>query len=39
MFISFVILVGRHFVTKEEKHIVVHLIMQHLKYYKENNMI
>ena len=34
-----VILGGRLFVTKGEKHIVVRLIMLHHKFYKAHNMI
>jgi len=36
---NFVILVGQQFAIKEERHIVVHLIMLLLKFFKAHNMI
>jgi len=38
-FANFAIMDGLLFVTREEKLIVEHLIMLHLKFYKEYNMI
>lgn len=39
MFTNCVTLAGPLFAIKEERHIVVHLIMQRLRFCKEKNMI
>lgn len=37
-YVNYVILGGQQYVTKEEKHIVVHLTMHLHKFYKEYSM-